>query len=961
MTDKIIRLRCGEGVHLTADTQGKLANLFGVPVDWLEVEHFVSAVDVRGSYTRRKQSVHDAFEFILQAWPLAPDTDAELRRFLAWCDEICQVPDSNKTEDHQPVLAHYTALLANAIIDYWPAETNAKAVAWLNRAEQYDIQSKGRPDLATLTMIGTGEQQRMILQWERQLPPCTEETLKELRDIKNSELDVTPGWFRSLTLEQQIWLHHSDPDSKTPAQLAADLLHLQSEWKAIRIEGETAQSLGKDLLQIKEGIHYPAWFTALSPANQLILREIVWQMKSSSNSREIDNKLQDLSTALKSLSMGQMADLAHLRKLPYWYVVFPDYEQRYMRHTLLLKKKVEDTITFIPSRSRMIPGLPNFCESRTLILSPDADEIVVKAFHPQLRSSHLASRDLKGLARHVVELHSNRNSRHIVDTAVKAGWPALLIQTLVSPNKYLDGFIPDYKLDLERQRVIKNLMKSGEYALEISTSNHPLNHDKYWDYTTATSPECKAILASAKRRLELDVIKSALRSVSVPEEDISLYSRLIKAATVLIETCPNNQMFDRLKQLAARLPLKGQSLDECSVIIKAAWANAEAISRDPASLANCSASDSADDQAQMLLTDFFVSRRDELKQVYEDWQGVLAGIWYLSANQSDYAHDLRAVMTGITDLARVVRDYTFLLNKTWIQSIRLDRRTGRELWLSSLEGLMLPLYGSCISGKDRKPLAIMHLVSMWIYHDMYGIWPHINDTGSERANFVDIVSELFVSIHAQVHSGQNAKGSEALKNVKHYFPPDICAAIYEKMGRDYLDIEDRIASNNELKDMGNLPAKMRHNFVYCANAALKLSEEARESLLTEMRAINEELPYWAGQTYYQTLNFWGYSAPTGVGAMKDTKGLLPSQDRPPSSTELLAEWFHTILSRSKIQNAWRTDKTQRYYDCVTSLIESADPNALLAETLVKLGKIKAEAFESNKSPKTSPEHASPSP
>ncbi|HHF7367654.1 TPA: oxidoreductase [Legionella bozemanae] len=134
---------------------------------------------------------------------------------------------------------------------------------------------------------------------------------------------------------------------------------------------------------------------------------------------------------------------------------------------------------------------------------------------------------------------------------------------------------------------------------------------------------------------------------------------------------------------------------------------------------------------------------------------------------------------------------------------------GRELFLSSLEQLIILAigghsYGSCVSGKDRKAIELIHTDAMILYKELYGSWPVFDELSDKknRIRFVSLVADLYMSRHQHEHAGHNAPGSEGIKTPDWYLPEDIATEITKRLDNERaLKEDDRIATDNEVKNI----------------------------------------------------------------------------------------------------------------------------------------------------------------
>lgn len=145
----------------------------------------------------------------------------------------------------------------------------------------------------------------------------------------------------------------------------------------------------------------------------------------------------------------------------------------------------------------------------------------------------------------------------------------------------------------------------------------------------------------------------------------------------------------------------------------------------------------------------------------------------------------------------------------------------RELYLTSLEQLSSDAYdgisiGSCVSGKDRKAIEIIHTNAMKVFFAIHGKLPPMSITCAEDEEatrlFQLIFRDLFGYLQQQTAAETNAPGSCGIKTPWIYLPQHLINAInewyaerdvanspYENCkNRDMLVESDRLATNNEL-------------------------------------------------------------------------------------------------------------------------------------------------------------------
>lgn len=915
---KTTLLRVPKGIALTETMLANLNNLFQQDVD---IEYYTNMPDLQRSYMRRRDSLYEAFQFIIK-WVPSEANIFEINQYLEWCKAESVLPDNLSILNYQESLSKFTALLTNALIDYWIVADSPlrehQAIELLNIAEQYVIMQKGRPDLATISTMGALKNGEFLLQWEKQLEPCSAETLMELHAIKNSELRVTPRWFRKLPFAQQLYLLESGAHHKTASLLKHDVGTLKLQLK------NTKTDLWTDLENIAAKKHpLPLWFTNLSGAHQVLIQ--YWAPLKTP--MEIECHLLDLECLLSKLGEKSLVQLGLLRKLPHWFLLLSEPEQHLLAGSLLSHKNIDDAVSFIPSRLRRIPGLANFAEHHFLLVSKELQ--VLHRTDARLRLSHISSRDVKGDPFPIGELHTIRNLNQIRKYAAKK---PLLIQTLISPLRMVNEMTPDYYLYTQLSLVVTALRQTSPESC-IYLTNHPLNILKRVKMTLTGDVECNFFLTNGTPRL---VNKEPFQILDMAiNGDFST----VMAADAIRFTRENSTCkgYAELAILMLMNPLsvKGLSLSQLKNMVKMAFTDAgifleKRIRLEPLS----SYIDHKDEHIiSHKLTQIFMANYRQLEQ-WKNWQSVFANYYYALAN--DGAFDtMLPLITKQCDLEQITCQYELLLGSGYGTGTIFDEY-GRELWLASLENLKIILRGgissgSCVSGKDRKALELIHTDAMILYHLIYGIWPCINDTGMARVNFVELVASLYVSRHMHEHADQNAPGANGIKTAYKYFPADICEAICKKCGRDALIIDDTMATNNEVDRIGNVGKLLKPNYAKCLIAAMKLSDQGRKTFCAALKIIVENEFYWDEKKSYSPK--WWNPSPSGIGCIKDAVNW-------PAITPLesIANTFHAICLRPE-QSYWRAGETQELYTCIRTLYNATDPECELPGVLGQLASI----------------------
>ena len=506
-----------------------------------------------------------------------------------------------------------------------------------------------------------------------------------------------------------------------------------------------------------------------------------------------------------------------------WFNCLPREERQLLCHALQnLDLDNPNTVFFISSRLRTIPGLANAAQHQLHLIHSDG--VLIKSFDPRLRSAHLGSRDMMHYPEAIHTVHTQRNAallQHHANQDPLSPRP-LLIQTLISPihipaipNTWLP--IPDPFLDQQRLAAVDYLKTKHQ---PIFSSNHPFNIARAVLWTPTNSEECAQILEAAQRHLD-----SIKMQHTHPEELATELEELING----YKNCLNSGL-------------------------GTAW-------------------------------------------------------------PADY--------------------------------------NGRELFLSSQEDILMTYlngvsYGSCVSGKDRKAIQLLHTCAMLIFHNDYNRWPSYTDEGEERIKFVQIFTQIYQTRHYQLFSGQNAPGADGIKNPDSYLPQDINTTI----GKIPLQEDDRLASNNELEKIvtiGKISPQYPENIL----AAMRLNEDHRCELLTQLTIIVMQEAYWKSQTKPSvfSLSFYTQTPSTMPEGISKIANLLTGLTTDPlsalSTTQQLADIYQVVQQRPR-GHIGRSPMTETLYRTLEMLATNPDPNGFFAKAHEALLQIKQTAIEKSK-------------
>lgn len=657
----------------------------------------------------RMHSLHEAFTFILEAYPLDATYTHLLKSTLQTyankakenAEAVCATTDSLKILHKE--LTKYTDILINMIqvAWKWPEESKRDdAIACLNEAEQYVVMGKGRSSMGTLTPMSVGKETIYLLQRDEPLAAYYPEWIEELKTLKAKSFPMTPLWFYSLKPENQAYLSHITT-AITPERLIIDLDAFIDNLTVIKARSSTWEF---DLSRIHhQELPLPEWFNGLNKAQQEMLAVLA------SKPKEIESSIKAfkefLEKKISDPTFQKNLDTISSMNLPRWYLFLSQLQQRFLKHALSGATKIEDSVFFLSSRHRTLPAPANFLRHDLWCLTATGEAERLSDWRH--RSSHIASRDLTGALDFLKKYYSDTILKQVMKDADPS--QRLLLQTLISPldfsvldfSDYLPAmvtsYLPELPPDAELNRQIITALARSTYSSRSHILNHPYNAAKFVCYT---------------------------------KEDDEHSLRLIK------ET----------KEYLAGM------------------------------------SDSPNKRS--------------LTELINEYEGVLKSP-FGTATVFDHA--------------------------------------GRELFLSSLEQLIILSlngysYGSCVSGKDRKAVELMHTDAMLIYKKIHNKWPKFSDTKESRTYFVSIVTDLYLTRHQHELAGQNAPGAAGIKTPAWYLPADICTEIQNRGGAAILDNDDRLASDNEVKKI--VKGGQSPNTILAALICHQLGEELCKRLYT---------------------------------------------------------------------------------------------------------------------------------
>lgn len=492
---KDIVLRILEGTELNPKVSQALDEL--LPNH--KIEYFNEKPHFKRSIKRRIQSLHEAFIFLLNAYPLDPKFTAlspeTVENYALECRDACDLRKSS-LEDLHKQLELYIVKMIGLISLAWGGDSTKSvedAVNFLNEAEQFVLMKKGRANLATLISVGAGPETSYILQLDEALPPYYDQWLNELKEIKARDYPKTPHWFTKLEEFEQVYFCNTGLTSNYPNLMTRDLNKLISDWEEAK---KISTHLKTELKQIKENTPpFADWYNDLNPGQQAILKVL-----SDKHPSEIDEKLRRFKGFIADKSWYRPNE-ALFNKLPLWYWLLSKTQQAFLIHVLKSTERVEEVVSFLPSRQRYLPAPANFAAHRLISISSEGEmELLAKE---RIRSSHIASRDVLKLPVEVQKRHSEANLAQVMSRSKPN--QLCILQTLISPvylmewcpNKLLE-VLPDLPPDLELSHLAQEAVKSSPLGYRILELNHPFNIAKYFYYTTPDNKNSAVLLETLK-------------------------------------------------------------------------------------------------------------------------------------------------------------------------------------------------------------------------------------------------------------------------------------------------------------------------------------------------------------------------------------------------------------------------------------------------------------------------------
>lgn len=506
---KGIILRILEGTELPAAITQKLQELF----PGYTLEHFRKQPDYKQSISARINSLHQAFLFLLDAYPPTPSytrlNKDTLRTYVEMQRAQCHLNQENFQDLHKE-LEQFTEKLIAVLLSAWTwtdgsekADNSAikKAIACLNEAEQYHLMMQGRADIATVTAIHIQEKTEYIIQWDKSLPPYYDLLIQELNTIKQHHYPKTPTWFRQLSPSAQSCLCSPQQALISFRDFRTTLSTLENAWRIIMQQNR--KTLATELKNIKDqNPPYPTWFSELTPPFQTMIQE--WATTAGTITHNL-KALNDFINA-RNLTTSFDTEFKTLSQLPLWYWTLSHQQQCFLEHTLKQDDCIENVFSALSSRHRTLPAPANYGAHQLVHI--DSEGQVSSLSTERYRSSHVASRDVLQQPPLVQERHSDANLAKVTEHAQPG--QLILWQTLISPiaaKDYMPQFVSDYLPELpdnELHQLGIEAAKRSYHHTRLYEHNHPFNMAKRVYYTAAKDSRSLALIGVIRQSDNLE-------------------------------------------------------------------------------------------------------------------------------------------------------------------------------------------------------------------------------------------------------------------------------------------------------------------------------------------------------------------------------------------------------------------------------------------------------------------------
>ncbi|GAB4393341.1 MAG: hypothetical protein Tsb005_11190 [Gammaproteobacteria bacterium] len=455
---------------------------------------------------------------------------------------------------------------------------------------------------------------------------------------------------------------------------------------------------------------------------------------------------------------------------PEWFNLLPKLSQNFLKDKLaeqnakppriIAKVEAEKVLQSLPSTIKNLPILANFSRHHLVVRDQNGN---VLRYHQEYRSASAGPNGIK---------HDGERSR-ITEYNLKQVMTAHETPMLAgNPGSPPNTFAQHWELTAPQANAIRPPILFATLLSPLKIDTIPAKAIKFWENNNYELIKLKTAAANeiAQTRGLNSTILTSNNTVNSNRRGRADFATITETSKVrgngIIYLSNAAELAKALKDnLAAKANPKHESTVQQLV----------ALSQTLTDLRKNKLSDARTFNADAL-TELSASIDKFIKQ--SNLQSDLADNF--TANGAAKAQDFILLLAATKDYIQLANAENFSFN--------LGRN--HQLFRSALERIIVETSGSyshitCKSGKDRTGIAVMHADAMLIYQTVYGKLPSYFDNEHDRALFVDIFAELFLTRHQQFNAAQNARGAYGLKGVKGTLPKDIKEAIDKKAREQY--------------------------------------------------------------------------------------------------------------------------------------------------------------------------------
>jgi hypothetical protein len=977
MTKKIT-LRIPEGYQLGEDEFIEIQKV--LKTDDIAKITYSTNRDEKSIYLERITTFYDAFNCLVDAYPPTANftKGSELKDYAKYCYGLANEQLSEDFETNHEVLQHFTQQLVAKIAGAWHVNGH-DSVEMLNKTEQYMVLLKEQHEIATLNEMKINGHTYYTLQYDKHLSSLTPEFKEEVLLLQRQANSLNIGWFQQLNHQEQQFLINSPSIGACKVMLKDLVIAFHGLAKETYQQTNAYQKLNKTQQQIINKMANSD-DERFSRKIQKFLDALDRIPSFEANGRKVDTEFLELQKNKENIT-----------KSPLWYKSLSPYEKGLFVYAITQGIPIEKLFSFVSSKHRTLPLLPNLAINYLHLF--DGKFNLVKSYYPSYRSSHLASRDVRKLKHkdELQKLHVDRNLEHLLRVTLpdtkkaqkekygfELGEIPLLFQTLISPTWLGSGFVPDYYIDKKKNEGISRLKNSDKHTSVLPLEhNHPLNVYGIFQYTSAYNSQSQLLIGTVDERINsLARILTDAVDVKLGKKELAFDAYINSQCERLIIQSSHGISKKSIGKVAipydkfGSLVLTDMQIQAMVLQIVSAYqdqllasSNTEYLSTKFKIIPTFNVSlipdvgspyESIIMQAMAHLTTALADNRAEFKQLNDKTLTSLVtnALKVISSrnrisNPELVDSAMMPLLTQHQELVALKREYKNTLNSNFgTATFKNSRR--RELFLSSLEQLMAQhldgiCYGSCVSGKDRKAIEILHTRSMLLYHDFYGAWPKFSDYPKERERFVSIFARLYVTWHQQERAAKSAPGAHGIKNASTYLPDDVCEEVIRLAGDNIMSIEDGHASTNEVK---YIVPSLDRNYMdkqLLLTKVLLIDEPERIKLINTVRTIIDDVRFWErkGSGFISTF------LPKGISDLRTF--MILDKQKSFNTKDDLTNILGIITERKNAYTSsyTRNDDTRILYSALMKLTSVENPKTVINDVLFALNMLSLKVRNKN--------------